>query len=207
MGCGTPALPRIIANVTGEGSGDENGRLRRGHGARNLTLTTPPPELVVYRVYAGDDLLFERRDTAEKIASLRELCEPLKAGQRATLGVGRPSDPEIAPAGPPSADELVLRHSREWHRLNQDLNRDILEFGRFQREFIVDSCATIAAEREKREADLLGQISSLRQQLNQQPQARGPIITPEGVRAVSEQLGPVVAQVLTFLKGKPSNGG
>lgn len=186
---------------------DSSGRRRPLRGvARTLHISPTdgtPTEIVCYRIFAGDELLFERRDTPEVVARLREQCEPLRAGQRATLGSGKNHDPDCASGPPASAEDLELRRSADWHRLNLRINEDLLEFGKFQRQFLVDSLAEIAAERDKAEARLQRQLAASEQR------ARTPLISAESLRELTHQIAPVVGEfvkVYRNIKGT-NNGG
>lgn len=164
----------------------------------------PPRECQVYRVYDGDDLLFERRGTPEEIAELRQRCEPMREGWRATLGSGKASDPEVSNGPPPTGDVAEARRAADWHKMHMRAAEDQLEFAKFQREFLVDNLAAIAAAGEKEAAKWRALMAS------REAENRRPLVDTKALQEFFTGAAPVVAEVFRQFrnfKGNNGNGG
>lgn len=181
-----------------DGVHDRSGRHRR---PQLLTTTaTPVDEIQVYRVWDGEDLLFERRGSAEDIRKLRSKCEPLPSSQHATLGRGTPADPQIATGGAPSAEESELRRAADLHELVMKMNRDTVEFGRFARTLVVDQLAELTAAREQ-------EAARWRPLVQAQPvQPRRPLIDIGELKAGLAELAPLVGSIFAEIKKGRGNG-
>lgn len=153
---------------------------------------TTAKDVLVYRVFDGNELLFERRGTEEEIQHLRARVEPLQATWHATLGSGRPDDPEVARGG---ADEVTpevrqsLAAAREIHELTMKVARDNLQMAEFIRVLVAETTRAVRLARDEEAAkwqEILHRV---------QTDTARPLVSADDLRRVLQDLPNLIKNI------------
>lgn len=132
------------------------------YGRRRLRLAEG--DELVYRVWQGDELLLERRGSAETLEKIRRTFEPLRPGFRATLGSGKENDPEVAQGKPTSdnpaeqAAQLSIANAQAIADLSVKMAKqaaDMFSFTKAVCEEAVAAIRTAGQEERKQFAEML----------------------------------------------------
>lgn len=150
---------------------------------------------LVYRVWQGDELLLERRGSAETIEKVRRVFEPLRPGFKATLGAGKETDPEVAQGKAVSdnpaeqAAQLAIANAQAISDLSVRMAKqavDVFAFTKAVCEEAVAAVRTAGQEERKQFAEVL--------RAQTEANAR-PLFSGGDVAQVLGHLGEVIRQV------------
>lgn len=160
---------------------------------RRLRLEdTTAKDVLIYRVYDGTELLFERRGTEEELQQLRARVEPLQAGWHATLGSGRADDPEVARGASDQVTAEVrqsLAAAREIHELTMKVARDNLQMAEFCRVLVAETTRAVRTAKDEEAARWQEMLQRMQGEVGR------PFISGEDLKKVLENLPNIIKTI------------